>query len=43
MDYVARKRMQKTTSKYLKWFSGYCDLKEASLLGKKVLINKKSL
>ena len=26
MDCVARKRMQKTTSKYLKWFSGYCDL-----------------
>ena len=26
MDCVARKRMQKTTSSYLKWFSRYCDL-----------------
>ena len=26
MDCVARKRMQKTTSNYLKWFPRYCDL-----------------
>ena len=26
MDCVARKRMQKTTSSYLKWFPRYCDL-----------------
>ena len=26
MDCVARKRMQKTTSYYLKWFPRYCDL-----------------
>ena len=26
MDYVARKRIQKTTSNYLKWFPRYCDL-----------------
>ena len=26
MDCVARKRIQKTTSNYLKWFSRYCDL-----------------
>ena len=26
MDCVARKRMQKTISNYLKWFPRYCDL-----------------
>ena len=26
MDCVARKRIQKTTSNYLKWFPRYCDL-----------------
>ena len=26
MDYVARKRIQKTTSNYLKWFPRCCDL-----------------
>ena len=26
MDCFARKRMQKTTSNYLKWFPRYCDL-----------------
>ena len=26
MDCVARKKMQKTTSNYLKWFLRYCDL-----------------
>ena len=26
MDCVARKRMQKITSNYLKWFPRYCDL-----------------
>ena len=26
MDCVARKRMQKNTSNYLKWFPRYCDL-----------------
>ena len=25
-DCVARKRIQKTTSNYLKWFTRYCDL-----------------
>ena len=26
MDCVARKKIQKTTSNYLKWFPRYCDL-----------------
>ena len=26
MDCVARKRIQRTTSNYLKWFPRYCDL-----------------
>ena len=32
MDCVARKRMQKTTSNYLKWFPRYCDLNFKSYL-----------